>query len=181
MDFEEHVTDLLPAFALRCLDEAEAGRVEKHLATCQTCSEELRTYQLVADQLPLAVPMVAPPERVKRALMERIESSPPHAVSTPRRSGWWQTFSAWARQISPAWSLASMALVLLLVTSNLLLWRRVNPLSERQASMQVVNLKGTNAAPAATAIIVISMDGQHGTLVADELHNWTSSSGTSSG
>jgi anti-sigma-K factor RskA len=169
MDFEEHVTDLLPAFALRCLDEAEAGRVEKHLATCRVCSEELRTYQLVADQLPLAVPMVEPPERIKRALMERIEALPPQAVRPPSRSGWWQTFSTWARQISPAWSLASLALILILVTSNLLLWRQVNTLAERQAGMQVVNLNGTNAAPDATAILVISLDGQHGTLVADKL------------
>jgi anti-sigma-K factor RskA len=65
--------------------------------------------------------------------------------------------------------MASLALILIMVTSNLLLWRQVNTLSARQANMQIVNLSGTNAAPAATALIVISLDGQHGTLVADDL------------
>lgn len=170
-NFEEHVSDLLPGYALACLDEAEVAQVKEHLAACTACRAELRTYQALADQLPLAAPQVEPPGRVKAAVMDRIQAQTRPATRPQPFPSWWQAFSGWARQLTPAWSLASLVLVLALAASNLLLWRQVDRMSRQQPALRVVNLAGTGPAPAASAVLVISLDGQHGTLVADDLPN----------
>ena len=53
---DEHVLDLLPAYALDCLDEDETIQVAEHLAACSTCQAELLAYQATVAQLALAAP-----------------------------------------------------------------------------------------------------------------------------
>ena len=52
MKIEEHVYDLLPAYALNSLDEEEKIIVEAHLVDCETCQLELESYKQVVDDLP---------------------------------------------------------------------------------------------------------------------------------
>ena len=74
-------------------------------------------------------------------------------------------------RIGPAWGLVGLVLVLALVASNVMLWRQLNALqaSNRATAMRVVALSGTETAPGATGLIVVSLDGRHGTLVVDNL------------
>jgi len=83
-----HVSDLLPGYALGCLDPADEALVSDHLATCAGCRTELQSFLVVSDQLALAVPDVPPPERLKHQLIGRIQASHPPAIREPRRS-WW--------------------------------------------------------------------------------------------
>jgi anti-sigma factor RsiW len=184
MTIESHVTDLIPAYALNCLDEDEATAVAEHLATCAFCRAELRSYQAVTEELAYAVPQLEPPERVKAALMGHVQAGP---VVKPKgdngfpeegsgASGWLQFVGGQIRslgsvQIGSAWALVALGVVLALVASNILLWRQVNALhaSSRETAMRVVALKGTAAAPEATGLIVVSLDGRHGTIVVDDL------------
>jgi anti-sigma-K factor RskA len=162
---DEHVIDLLPAYALDCLDEDEAVQVKEHLAKCTACRAELRAYQAIAGQLPLTAPVVEPPAGVKQALMARIQ--PP---SKARPSSGLQKLLDFSRRISPAWSLASLVLIVVLAASNLVLWQQVNRLNASSSTeMRTIKLSGTVAAPGATGLLVISVDGQHGTLVVDDL------------
>ncbi|MCA9973979.1 MAG: zf-HC2 domain-containing protein, partial [Anaerolineales bacterium] len=55
--------DLIPAYALGCLDPDEADRVAAHLADCAACRTELAAYASVVDALALAAPEAAPPPR----------------------------------------------------------------------------------------------------------------------
>jgi anti-sigma factor RsiW len=41
---EEHVIDLIPAYALGSLEEDEARQVKTHLETCATCRAELTQF-----------------------------------------------------------------------------------------------------------------------------------------
>jgi anti-sigma factor RsiW len=167
MSADEHVIDYLPAFALDCLDEDEARMVKEHLRNCALCQVELRSYQAVAERLPLAVPAVDPPARVKQALMERIGS---RILAEPvsEQPSWQDRIMNLIRRLSPAWSLLSLFLILILAASNLVLWRQVRQLSASQMqALQTVNLTGTEAAPGATGLLVISIDGSHGTLGVD--------------
>ena len=167
MDFREHVIDLIPAFALSCLDGEEMARVAEHLRACQECQVELRAYQSVVDQLPLAVPQVEPSQHVKRALFARVEQVP----SPQEKPSAWVRFKNIFKLATPAWGLASLALVVVLLLSNLALWRQVGQLQADGGgtALRVVNLAGTEFAPDASGIIVISQDGEHGTLVVDDL------------
>ena len=176
MSFDEHVKDLIPGYALGCLDEADEISVSEHLAVCEDCTEEMRTYQAVVDQLPLAAPQVDPPDRVKKAVMDRITvkaASP--ILEDHRRSGLWDRLLEFTRRVSPAWGAVSLVLILALASSNLLLWRQVRQTGAvaQPPAFQVVNLTNTTAAPDATGMLVISKDGRTGTLVVDRLPKLT--------
>jgi anti-sigma-K factor RskA len=71
----------------------------------------------------------------------------------------------------PAWGVASLALILALAVSNVLLWRQVNRpgIASNAQAMRSLALAGTASAPTAGGIVVISMDGEYGTLVVDNL------------
>jgi anti-sigma-K factor RskA len=71
----------------------------------------------------------------------------------------------------PVWGLVSLILIVALAMSNLWLWGQLNrpqPVTE-PGVMRSVALTGTEAATDATGLLVISTDGEHGTLVVEGL------------
>ena len=169
MNADRHVTDLLPIYALGALEETEGIAVAQHLVVCHTCRVELASYEGVVSQLALAAPDAIPSAGLKRRLTDRIQT-PPQEVPRPHLP-WWRALADTLRRTSPEWGLASLALIIVLATSNLMLWQRVNRLGTAVAptEMRIVALAGTDAAPAAVGTIVISGDGEYGTLIVDSL------------
>jgi anti-sigma-K factor RskA len=168
MSDDIHVVELLPAYALGSLDEEEAAQVAQHLTTCEACRAELRSYQAITKHLALAAPEASPPARLKRQLMQRIQAPQAEPKAEPR-SSWWQQLSALFQRAAPAWGVASLVLILALAISNLWLWQRMNHTgpTTTPGGMLVVALAGTEVAPDATGTLVISADGEYGTLVVD--------------
>jgi anti-sigma-K factor RskA len=164
------VIELLPAYALGSLDEEEAIQVAEHLDTCPGCRAELLSYQAVAAQLALAAPDTIPPARLKQQILRQLQTPRLEPAIGPHRS-WWQRIVDLFQRAAPVWGLASLALVVLLVLSNLWWWQRADregPIVT-PGGMQVVAMVGTDAAPAAVGTLVISGDGEYGTLVVDGL------------
>ncbi len=171
MAMNAHVIELLPGYALDCLDEEDRLLVTEHLAVCPACRAELMSYQGVADQLAMAVPCSEPPADLRRRLMLHVQPARPRAISQPRPA-WWQQLGRSLRVLQhPAWGVASVALILALVVSNVLLWQQVNRpgIASDGQGMRSLALAGTAAAPTATGVVVISMNGEYGTLVVDRL------------
>ncbi len=171
MAMSAHVIELLPAYTLDCLDEEDRLLVTEHLAVCSTCRAELASYQGVADQLAMAVPCSEPPADLRRRLMAHVQSARPQAIPQPRPAWWQQVGHALRALQHPAWGVASVALILTLIVSNVLLWQQVNRpgvVSDAQ-SMRTLALASTASAPKASGIVVISTDGEYGTLVVDNL------------
>jgi anti-sigma-K factor RskA len=170
MSNETHVTELLPAHALDCLEKDEAVMVAEHLAICPACRAEFAIYQDVADRLALAAPDADPPADLKRRLMAQIQPSPPIMPAEPRVP-WLQTLANLMRRAAPVWGLASLILMVALAVSNLLLWQRINQQVDtpHPRVMHTLTLIGTDAAQNAIGTVVISMDGEHGALVVDGL------------
>jgi anti-sigma-K factor RskA len=167
MSAEEHVFDLLPSYALDCLNEDETILVSEHLAVCADCRAELPAYQFTVDQLALAQPETAPPPELKTRLMERIQPAP---STDQARLSWRDAFAVFLRRAAPAWGAAGLLLLLVLGVSNIWLWQRINQQEESQSDiMRTVALSGTAVVPDASGLIVISLDGEHGTLVVDGL------------
>jgi anti-sigma-K factor RskA len=161
MTAEKHVLDLLPAYALGSLEEAEAGRVGAHLAGCGRCQRELAGYQSLVETLGTAAPPADPPRDLKRRLMRRI-----HNLEGERAA---------ARGSRPvrlsAWGMAGLALILILAVGNVFLWQRAarpGVLTGPQG-MRAVALQAAQADAIASGIVIISADGQDGVLVVDEL------------
>lgn len=165
---ETHVSDLIPAYALGCLDEDEDILVSEHLPTCSACQAELEVYQTVTDRLAFTAPDASPPADLKRQLMDRVQSAHPPATAAPRQSWWEQLTSLWHRA-APAWGAVSLVIILALAVSNLMLRQQVNESTAEPEGMRVVRLSGTDAAPDATGTLVVSADGEYGTLVVDGL------------
>lgn len=177
-DAEDYILELIPAYALGCLDAEEVEVTGRHLTTCETCQAELAAYEAVADLLPLAVPDAEPSPILRNRLMTRIEASGiedkkvagPSARSQPGQTWWQQAAEALTRLISgPRWQPATALVILALVISNVLLWQRLNQPNSSAPGWQQIILTGTDAAPGATGIIYISANGRNGTLIVDRL------------
>jgi anti-sigma-K factor RskA len=166
MEMQGHVFELLPAYALGSLDEDEKRIVKDHLGVCEICRAELGIYSKVVDDLPLAMIESAPPPELKTKITNQIKNDRSLAQEGPKRP-WWQRFS---QTFTPAWGLVGLALILVLVISNLFLWQRVRSLENTtQTALTTVVLQGTEITPQAIGMLVISQDGEYGTLVVDAL------------
>jgi anti-sigma-K factor RskA len=171
METQFHVIDLLPEYTLGMLEEGEVERVEEHLGTCEYCRAELQAYREVAGLIAMSAKQFEPPAHVKTELMARVKGDIGEAEGGEMRRSIWEKLSGFFAALSPAWTVASLALILLLAASNLLLWGEVNRLQQGMQlnDMRVIALEGTGAAPGATGLIVASVNGEHGTLVVDQL------------
>lgn len=166
---EDHPIDLLAAYALGILDEDEARQVRQHLQICHACQVELRSYQDVVEVLPLAAVETAPPPSLKEKIMRQArETRPtPQPKTTP---GWWEKLKESLTWKAPAWGMVSLALIVLLGMSNILLWQRLSRVEkDHPGALATIPLTSGEFAPGATGLLVISSDGEHGTLVVDGL------------
>lgn len=77
MSCADPIIELLPGYALGCLDEAERVSVLEHLAICSACRTETRAYQAIVAQLALTAPEADPPPNLKQRLMNRIQGISP--------------------------------------------------------------------------------------------------------
>jgi anti-sigma-K factor RskA len=100
--------------------------------------------------------------------MERVEAEN-KLLSVVSHRG--RAFKGIFRPLPFAWGLVGLFIIIALVMSNLLLWRQVSKLQSvsQKPNFQVVALAGTNHAPEARGMLVISASGQSGTLIVDGL------------
>ena len=163
MSDETHILELIPAYALDCLDEAEMRQVAEHLAGCQLCRTELRAFQDVTGQLALLAPEALPPADLRSRLQQRIQSL--HSTRTQ------STRQPLFGRLMPVGAIIGLVLIIVLLASNILLWQRLNNLEVLAGplGMRAIALQNTDAAPQASGFVIISADGQNGVLVVDEL------------
>jgi anti-sigma-K factor RskA len=165
-----HVIELLPAYALGSLNEEDAVKVAEHLDACPECRAELRAYEAVADRLALAAPDIAPPPDLKQRTMAGLQTPVEEPLADPHKS-WWQPLLRLFLGAAPAWGIASLALIALLVVAGLWWSQRAGqqgPLTT-PGGMQVIALAGTDMATHGSGTLVVSEDGEYGALVVDGL------------
>jgi anti-sigma-K factor RskA len=78
---EEYIRTLLPAYALGALEAGEAVLVERTLPSSPALRQELDALRAVVGELAYAAPPAEPPERVRAALLTRVESNVARAAS----------------------------------------------------------------------------------------------------
>jgi anti-sigma-K factor RskA len=163
MPDHKHLSELIPAYALDCLDDDEAELVTTHLADCLDCRAGLESYRLVVDELAYTVPEATPPAGLGDCLLAAVKPVPAKSPSQP----WWQALVDLFRRPVPAWSLVGVVALLLVLGVWLIAW--AEPATKPQASMQTVALFGTEAVPDAHALLVIGSHGDEGGLVVEDL------------
>jgi anti-sigma-K factor RskA len=169
MSPEKHLFDLLPAYALGSLDDEEELQVSEHLATCSICRAELQAFDQVVQDLPLAIAQSEPAGNIKEAIMAHARKDA-ESVGQPPVQTWWKRITQAMRTSAPAWGMVGLILILILGISNLFLWGRLNEV-ERVAQNVFISIpmQGTDVTPQAVGMIVVSRDGEHGTLIVDGL------------
>jgi anti-sigma-K factor RskA len=143
MDCRE-AADLLAAYALDALDEAEREAVAAHLAGCGLHGE-LRGLRAVAASLALAAPEMEPPAGLERRILAAVagEPAPPIPLRRPnRRTG-----------ITP-WALAAGLAV---ISLGLLAWNLALQLGDEEPASGVVVLDFAGAVGSGQ---VIRVDGE---------------------
>ena len=169
---ENHVTDQLAAYALNILDVAEAEQVAAHLATCSSCQETLHAYREVTGLLALAAPEVTPPATLKQRLLQDLREPDSATAVTPARPSpsarsWLTRWRRWFQK-RPLWQPVLVLVLIILLISNFQLRQQLGD-ATNPAGFGTITLTGTEVSGAATGIIIISSDGEHGTLVVQDL------------
>ncbi|WP_460862738.1 anti-sigma factor [Nocardiopsis coralliicola] len=153
---------LAGAYAMDALSGEEMRRFERHLATCDTCTEEVRGLVETAARLGEASART-PPERLRRAVLDevartrQVTPAPPGADAV-RPARWWRGASGLALA-------ACLALILALGTTALAQWDRINRLQDEQRAVAAVL-----SAPDAETATADGADGTTGTVVVSEAH-----------
>ncbi len=120
---------LLPGYALDALTADERAAVEEHLETCASCRQALAEYQTIGEGLAFVPPPVEPPPALRARLVAQIAASPP-------RQSWTARLRGLLPRMAPA---AGAALFLLLAALNLVLWRRVEQVTQVQQTLMRQN------------------------------------------
>lgn len=71
---QQHVDDLIDAYALGALEPDEVASVEAHLIGCARCQQLVAAARATSAHLLLGVPLVAPPLALKARIMARIHA-----------------------------------------------------------------------------------------------------------
>jgi anti-sigma-K factor RskA len=79
MSFQGHVAEesqreLLAAYALEALDDAEATEVQRHLADCEACRGYLQWLEAAVDLLPRSVEQLRPSPSVRAAILAEVNA-----------------------------------------------------------------------------------------------------------
>lgn len=121
----QKIQPLLAGYALGAVDQDERDMIETHLEGCQNCQQQLQEYYRVREGILLSQPSTEPPQRLRRALVERTSQT-----SSP---SWWEK---WQTGWAPAFRVAVTVLVLAMLAANIGLFVQVRNLTRAQTRMQ---------------------------------------------
>jgi anti-sigma-K factor RskA len=98
----------LPAYALGALEPGEAAEMERHLAGCEACREELDWLRPAVQLLPESVERIEAPPALRARLIEQVRAEA-ETARAPQRGHRWRA-RGW--NLRPVAGLAALALVL---------------------------------------------------------------------
>ena len=110
----DEVRELLPAYALDALSDAERPLVEAAIPGCEGCAELLVEYQSVATGLLQVAPVSLPPPALRASLLLQAGVTRLTTISKPAHSrGILQSLVDWlsGAASTPRWSLAAAAVI----------------------------------------------------------------------
>lgn len=167
----DHLKDLLPGYALGCLEKREAELVSEHLTACQICHTRWMHYRQAVALLALGAPKESPSKTLKNRLLQTIGAAPAEVRDQPQPPPSRANGIFLPPIFSPAWAAVALVIIVGLATLNLMQWQ-IRSRSEQTGvagELQYINMKGTTRAPEGDGTFVISQDCLQGVLVASDL------------
>ena len=155
------------AYALGCIERTEKEQFERHLAECQACQADLRAYQSVVNQLALAAPVQTPPVGLRHTILQNAASQ---SISSPKLDSLGSRLRLFFQSRQPAMGIIGLVLIVILVFSNVFQLQQANQRQQALATpFHMVTLLSPDPKQDTNALLVISDDGQYGTLVTENL------------
>lgn len=108
MSAHEPPYDLLVDLVFGVLDNEQAGRLERHLASCASCARESAQLAATVEELAYAVPLRRAPAALRAAVLERVRTDERRRRRVAPSSG------AWRRALVPVLSASCVALAVAL-------------------------------------------------------------------
>lgn len=140
MDHKE-VEELVDAHALGALDEPERAQVEAHLAECGDCRVQFEEASILAQQLPLSVPLIPAPRDLFHRTMADIHRDVAENGGGEEKVSW--IGARWTRRLVPLSAAAASLVAVAALGFTLLLNDRVDDIEDDGDSLQqqqLVNL-----------------------------------------
>ncbi len=124
MSICKELEELIPAYVLDAVDDADRARIEKHLPYCANCTQLVEAYRPVADMLPYSVPMVEPPVDLKYRVLA---AATPKAAPVKPQVSFVTALSNFFTNVfrSPVFAAVMLLLVIGLVAWNVLLQNQI--------------------------------------------------------
>jgi anti-sigma-K factor RskA len=123
MSIHDEIQELLPAYVLDAIDDADRARVERHLPQCDVCARVADAYRPVAELLPFAATPVEPPADLKYRVLA---TTMPKTRPAPAPSFMVQLSSAFSNFFrSPAFAAITFLLVVALGLWNVSLQNQI--------------------------------------------------------
>ncbi len=138
----QHPKDLLPGYALGCLDKDDHDQVETHLRSCAACSEQVRSLSETCANLVHSIPPAVAPASIKEELLAQKKT----AAGQLRV----KKFFLWPGPL-PVAALVCLVLLLMVGLFNLFL-----PEQTTDNQVNLVHLSGTEQSPQARGTLTIS-------------------------
>ncbi len=169
---EEHVFDLLAAYALGILEEDEFRMVREHLEHCSICQREYEIYNETVAQIVDISKQSVPASDLKEKVLHRVTQagkSQTFKVSEPiaEKAGFWETLRNFMLQpASLVFGVISLTLIFFLGFNLISLRQQVNSLQEQVSNnyMHVVRLEGTSLAPQTSGYVMVFAGEEYGSL-----------------
>jgi anti-sigma factor RsiW len=114
----QSIEDLLPAYALDAIDDADRERIESHLRECSDCRHDIDEYRSVTAMLAFAAPQVEPSASLKQRVLEATVAKPRALRESPSFAA---NLSTWFTNLfrAPAFSAMTLVFVIALGVWNL--------------------------------------------------------------
>jgi anti-sigma-K factor RskA len=165
MTDHEQYRDDLPLYAVGALTGEESERLQRHLAECPACREELKGLNEAAAQIALAVEPAAPPVHFREQLMARLDEQRSAAV-VPNEGR--HRISDHHRERRSVWFWAPAFATLLFALAFVAVWRQNRRLDEETRDLSARLATSREALDRAGELIhaLTAPDAQHVSLVA---------------
>jgi anti-sigma-K factor RskA len=162
MSDHDAIRELLPGYALDCLQAEEEKAVREHLAGCQACRQRLESFGDVSARLSLAVPLAEPPRRLEGRIMRRIDDSLAGRRASSRRFPQFR---------HPALAAAAAVLIVALAVGNILQLAKAPPAQPqaRPGRLMTAIITGTGETKEAYGTIVLDPQDNKGVLAVNGL------------
>ena len=132
---QPHPEELLDAYALDALEEAETLQVESHLEDCDRCSLTVAQLHIAVSQLGQSVVQAQPPPALRFRLMDALEPAVVRTEAAVGRSIWRVYKAPVVRFLLPTAAAVVVALLALGVVMNLNLSNRTEDLEQENATL----------------------------------------------